>query len=95
MQLIDLRRPPVSINDPTHKADGLDALNGILGQLVGQTPTERKARLDDAVTSANDLSAFVRRKVPSNVTSKRRSSDSTTEKEGTKRAKVEESLPGS
>lgn len=60
MQLIDLRRSPVSVeqNDQANEA----MLKGILGQIVGQSPTDQKARLDAASKEATDLSSLVRRK---------------------------------
>ena len=37
-------------------------LNGILGQIVGQSATDQQARLDAVSKEANDLSSLVRRK---------------------------------
>lgn len=37
-------------------------LKGILGQIVGQSPADQKARLDAASKDATDLSSLVRRK---------------------------------
>lgn len=60
MQLVDLRRPPVSIqqNDQANEA----VLKGVLGQIIGQSATDQKAQLDAVSKGATDLSAFVKRK---------------------------------
>ncbi|KAJ5424376.1 hypothetical protein N7491_009592 [Penicillium cf. griseofulvum] len=59
-RLVDLRRPPVSIeqNDQSNEA----MLKGVLGQIIGQSATDQKAQLDAASKGATDLSAFVKRK---------------------------------
>ncbi|KAJ5491790.1 hypothetical protein LT330_009060 [Penicillium expansum] len=59
-RLVDLRRPPVSIeqNDQANEA----MLKGVLGQIIGQSATDQKAQLDAASKGATDLSAFVKRK---------------------------------
>jgi HAT1-interacting factor 1 len=95
MQLIDLRRPPVSINDPSQRADGLNALNSILGQIAGQSAVEQKTRLDNAAKNANDLSALVRKRQPGGATSEKHSDDSIADRGNTKRLKTEESPPSS
>jgi HAT1-interacting factor 1 len=60
MQLIDLRRPPVSIEETDQANESM--LKGVLGQIIGQSATEQKAQLDAASKGATDLSAFVKRK---------------------------------
>ncbi|KGO72320.1 Tetratricopeptide-like helical [Penicillium italicum] len=59
-RLVDLRRPPVSIeqNDQANEA----MLKGVLGQIIGQSATDQKAQLDAASKGATDLSALVKRK---------------------------------
>ncbi|KXG53929.1 Tetratricopeptide-like helical [Penicillium griseofulvum] len=59
-RLVDLRRPPVSIeqNDQSDEA----MLKGVLGQIIGQSATDQKAQLEAASKGATDLSAFVKRK---------------------------------
>lgn len=97
----DLRRPPVSINDLNQNGDGFNTLGGILGQLIGQSSSEQKARLEEATKKANDLSAFVRKKPPVNgstrpannaesITKGKRSAEDATNEGGPKRAKVED-----
>ena len=63
-QLVDLKAPPVSINDPnsTGTLDGSTPLNGILGQILGESPEQQKTRLEEASKTANDLSGLVKRK---------------------------------
>lgn len=63
-KLIELRQPPVSINDPTGLGtlDGSDAMAGILGQIFGETEAAKKARLEEASKGANDLSGLVKKK---------------------------------
>jgi len=63
-RLIELRKPPVSINDPTGTGtlDGTNPLAGILGQLLGESPEAKKARVEQVTEGANDLTGLVRRK---------------------------------
>jgi len=61
-RLIELRRPPVSINGPSGVIDGVIPLGGVLGQLLGQSTAEQKSRLEEATKSAHDLSGLVRKK---------------------------------
>ncbi|PKY02906.1 hypothetical protein P168DRAFT_305288 [Aspergillus campestris IBT 28561] len=59
-RLVDLRRPPVSIKESDDQEEAM--LKGLLGQIMGQSPSEQKNKLDAATKGANDLSAFVKRK---------------------------------
>ncbi|RAL05039.1 SHNi-TPR domain-containing protein [Aspergillus ibericus CBS 121593] len=68
-RLTDLRRPPVSTADYGDRNDTM--LNGILGQIVGQSPSQQKARLDAVAREANDLSAFIKRKPSANKPSQK------------------------
>jgi HAT1-interacting factor 1 len=93
MQLVDLRRPPVSVeqNDQANEA----MLKGILGQIVGQSATDQKAQLEAASKGATDLSAFVKRKPAKQPT---QGSDSSTKRpaeepaadHGSKRSRVDD-----
>lgn len=68
-------------------------LKGILGQIVGQSPTDQKAQLDAASKGATDLSSLVRRKPasqPSQQASKRPAEDDASTEEGSKRARVDD-----
>lgn len=66
LQLVELRQPPVSINDPTGTGaiDGANPLSGILGSILGESPEAQKTRLEEASKDANDLTNLVRRKKP-------------------------------
>ncbi|KAL8999751.1 MAG: hypothetical protein Q9169_001424 [Polycauliona sp. 2 TL-2023] len=65
-RLIELRQPPVSINDPSKSGDddGLRPLGGILGSILGESPAAQSLRLDEAFKGAQDLSNLVKRKKP-------------------------------
>ncbi|KAL8985713.1 MAG: hypothetical protein Q9205_000664 [Flavoplaca limonia] len=65
-RLIELRQPPVSINDPWKRSDddGLTPLKGILGSMLGESPAAQSLRLDEASKGAKDLSNLVKRKKP-------------------------------
>ncbi|ERF70220.1 hypothetical protein EPUS_00408 [Endocarpon pusillum Z07020] len=64
LRLVELKKPPVSINDPkgTGTLDGSTPLNGILGQILGESKDEQKKRLEQASLSAKDLTGLVKRK---------------------------------
>lgn len=66
LQLVELRQPPVSLNDPTGTGavDGVNPLSGILGSILGESAEAQKERLDEAAKGANDLTNLVRRKKP-------------------------------
>lgn len=63
-RLVELKKPPVSINDPkgTGTLDGAMPLNGILGQILGESKEEQEKRLEEASLGAKDLSGLVKRK---------------------------------
>ena len=65
-QLVELRQPPVSINDPkgTGSVDGATPLSGILGSILGESAEAQKARIEEATREAKDLSGLVKRKKP-------------------------------
>ncbi|KAN0072509.1 hypothetical protein V8E54_009438 [Elaphomyces granulatus] len=87
-RLTDLRRPPVSINNANEEIQSLDTLNSILGQIADRPPGEQKARLDEALQNANDLSTLVRRKPPTLLREKR-SNDTNEGESDAKRSKLE------
>lgn len=91
-QLLDLRRGPVS----AAQNDDLNPLNGLLGQILGQAPEQQKAKLEEAVKNANDLSSFVKKKkqpapAPAPTTTGEKRSVDADGEQPSKRAKVEES----
>ncbi|OJD24140.1 hypothetical protein ACJ73_04500 [Blastomyces percursus] len=59
-RLIELRRPPVSINEPS---EDTNCLNGILNQVLGQSSAaDKTSMLQEAMKGATDLSSLVRKK---------------------------------
>jgi HAT1-interacting factor 1 len=64
LRLVELKKPPVSINDPkgTGTLDGSTPLSGILGQILGESKAEQKKRLEEASIGAKDLTGLVKRK---------------------------------
>ncbi|KAH0559387.1 hypothetical protein GP486_004100 [Trichoglossum hirsutum] len=64
-RLTDLRAPPVPFSATLEDVgvhDGSGALGSILGSLIGESPAEQRARLEEASKNANDISNLVRRK---------------------------------
>jgi HAT1-interacting factor 1 len=49
-------------------------LKGILGQIIGQSPSEKQSLIDAATKNATDLSAFVKRKPAASKSSQQTSS---------------------
>ncbi|EED23599.1 conserved hypothetical protein [Talaromyces stipitatus ATCC 10500] len=90
-RLLDLRRPPESGNASSEDANAIEAMNGVLGQLVGKSAAEKAATLDQLSKQANDLSSLVRKKPHSSSSGAKRQHNSIEEPEGSKRAKIEDS----
>ncbi|KAL8779867.1 MAG: hypothetical protein Q9213_006737 [Squamulea squamosa] len=65
-RLIELRQPPVSVNDPSKTGgdDGITPLGGILGSILGESQAAQSLRLNEASKGAKDLSNLVKRKKP-------------------------------
>lgn len=63
-KLVELRQPPVSVNDPRGMGtiDGSNPLASILGSILGESPAAQSARLDEASQGAQDLTSLVKRK---------------------------------
>jgi HAT1-interacting factor 1 len=101
-KLVELRQPPVSVNDPlgTGSADGATPLQGILGQILGESPEAQKARLEEASKEAKDLTGLVKRKKPASASEsgklapegkgKRKADDEDVSSETSKKARVED-----
>ncbi|KAJ5647536.1 hypothetical protein N7490_003908 [Penicillium lividum] len=92
-RLIDLQRSPDSVGQGNEDNEAF--LKGILGQIVGQSATDQKARLDSASKAATDLSSLVRRKpatgaVSRSTASKRSAEDGPSESDS-KRTRVDDS----
>ncbi|KAL4901950.1 hypothetical protein BDW74DRAFT_169901 [Aspergillus multicolor] len=60
-RLLDLRRPPVSVEKGLEDQDE-NMIKGILGQIMGESDSSKQNLLDVATQNATDLSAFVKRK---------------------------------
>ena len=74
----------MSINDPnsTGTLDGSTPLNGILGQILGESPEQQKVRLEEASKNATDLSGLVKKKKPQAVKSESNGQTNGTSAEG-------------
>ncbi|GMG38544.1 Tetratricopeptide, SHNi-TPR domain-containing protein [Aspergillus oryzae] len=88
-RLVDLKRPPVSLEDKEEQNEAM--LKGILGQIMGQPPSEQMVQLDKATKGANDLSAFVKRRSGGNqqlVSTQKRSAQESDQERDVKRTRV-------
>ncbi|KAH8434747.1 SHNi-TPR domain-containing protein [Aspergillus melleus] len=89
-RLVDLRRGPISLEDDKQ---GEAVLQGLLGQIMGQSASEQKAKLDAVTKNANDLSSLVKRKPTDGQASRKhdlahkRSSSEDTPESNAKRAR--------
>ncbi|KAL3424392.1 histone H1-binding protein [Phlyctema vagabunda] len=94
-RLTELRAAPVDVQA---LKDSL--IGGALGQSLGESPAEAKARIEEATKSANDLSGLVRRKkekaaegdAPEITTNggKRKAEEDAEESDSTKKAKTDD-----
>lgn len=91
-QLIELRQPPVSMNDPTSTGtlDGSNPLSGILGSLLGESAAAQKARIEEASKDANDLTGLVKRRKASNAPSPQPSADGSAKTNGKRKVDFDE-----
>ncbi|TKA64724.1 hypothetical protein B0A49_07991 [Cryomyces minteri] len=65
LQLLDLRNPePVLSGAPglDDAASGSNPLAGLLGSMLGESPAQQKARIEEATKGANDLTGLVKHK---------------------------------
>ena len=64
--MVDLRAPPVDVNQAVYGAGGANdssnPIGGLLGSILGESPAESKARIEEASKNANDITKLVRRK---------------------------------
>jgi HAT1-interacting factor 1 len=85
-RLIDLKTPVGAAENP---------LRGILGGMLGETPTDQKQRIAEATANANDLSGLIKKKKPATAAaapgpaSKRKLEDEENKEASSKKAKVE------
>ncbi|KAI9787537.1 MAG: hypothetical protein M1839_000067 [Geoglossum umbratile] len=100
-RLTDLRAPPVPFSATLADVgvpDGSGTLGSILGSILGESPDEQRARVEEATKNANDISGLVRRKkhavetnVENGVNGNGKRKVEPTEPEGSgKRARVED-----
>ena len=90
-RLIDLKTPVAAAENP---------LRGILGGMLGETPTDQKQRIAEATANANDLSGLIKKKKPAAAAaaaaagpaSKRKLEDEATQEASSKKAKVEDEI---
>lgn len=59
-QLVDLRNDPIDTKGLL--GEGANPMTGILGAVIGETPAQTKARVEEVSKTANDLSGLVRKK---------------------------------
>ncbi|KAL4960930.1 SHNi-TPR domain-containing protein [Aspergillus stella-maris] len=91
-RLLDLRRPSVSVEKGLND-ESENMIKGLLGQIMGESATNKQSLLDTATQNATDLSAFVKRKpVPKNSASSapKRSAQEQAQEGDTKRARVDD-----
>ncbi|KAI9883304.1 MAG: hypothetical protein M1823_004926 [Watsoniomyces obsoletus] len=72
-RLVELHKPPVSVEEATESesfADGTHPLSGLLGSLLNASPDERKAKIEEVMKGANDLTGLVKRNKSSTAPSK-------------------------
>lgn len=64
-QLVELRQPPVSINDRTGMGTvpDLSSINGILGSILRESPAVQREKLEAASIGAADLTNLIKRRV--------------------------------
>lgn len=71
-RLEELKKPPVSVKAETEKEAAQELMGTVLGQMLGAngnetSKEERKAKLAEIVSNANDLTGMVKRKKPKAV----------------------------
>jgi HAT1-interacting factor 1 len=90
-RLIDLKTPVAAAENP---------LRGILGGMLGETPTDQKQRIAEATANANDLSGLTKKKkkvvapvaAAAGPASKRKLEDEEVQDASSKKAKVEDEV---
>ncbi|KAL4974530.1 hypothetical protein BDW66DRAFT_87035 [Aspergillus desertorum] len=85
-RLLDLRRPPISVEKGLERQDE-NMIKGILGQIKGESDSNKQFMLDAATQNATDLTAFVKRKTAGSKSSQQANS-------ATKRPVQEETSEG-
>lgn len=67
-----MRKPAASLDNVT----GASAIEGLLGQMLGQPPLNQDKRLEEAQKSANDVSGLVKKRKKDNSDEKPAEKDS-------------------
>lgn len=62
LKLVDLRKDPVDAADLLGSSSAGNALGGIFGAVLGETPADTQARVEEAKKTATDLTGLVRKK---------------------------------
>ena len=95
MQLVDLKNDPIDAKGLL--GEGADPMTGILGAVIGETPAETKARVEEATKTANDLTGLVRKKktkdAPAADAPTETATESKTETNGNGKRKAEDDAP--
>ncbi|KAI0847477.1 hypothetical protein F5Y00DRAFT_119443 [Daldinia vernicosa] len=96
-RLIELRKPPMDVNSVLASDD---TMLGVLGTALGESTTNKEARLEEAKKAAKDVSGLVRKKAKDGskpeteqakaTNGKRKAEDTAPGEEETKKTKVEE-----
>ena len=94
IQLVELRHPPVSLNDPTGVGtiNGSDPLSGILGSILGESPAAQQARLEEASKGANDLTKLIKRRKPAEAEASKASEHEGIQSNGKRKADVRDEV---
>ncbi|KAI0099449.1 hypothetical protein F4814DRAFT_433263 [Daldinia grandis] len=96
-RLVELRKPPMDVNSVLASDD---AMLGVLGTALGESTTNKEARLEEAKKGAKDVSGLVRKKAKDDskpeteqvkeTNGKRKAEETAPGEEETKKPKVEE-----
>lgn len=93
-RLVELQKPPMDVNSVLA---GDDPVLGLLGAAIGESATEKQARLEEAKKAAKDVSGLVRKKAKEEpkpeaeqTNGKRKAEDAAPGEDDAKKAKVEE-----
>lgn len=62
-KLVELRQHPISIKDSTGTSEA-HPLNGVLGSILGESPSAQNSRLEEASKTAVDLTNLIKRNKP-------------------------------
>ena len=105
-QLAELKSPLINVKEALYGPDGVAGADssGILGAVLGESPAEAAARVEEAKKTANDLTGLVRRKkgaksseatpepgaITNGANGKRKAEDDADDSDNVKKARVED-----